>query len=97
MSFYIHRGYLQEHTDRLERQIGELRSLENQVRQLLHTGDGTDACTLRKCLRRLEQVRRNLTDVRRVLIEHSEDTDAYSRQLSKQMDDLVLEAKKVFD
>ena len=97
MSFYIHRGYLQEHTDRLDRQISELQSLENQVRQLLHTGDGTDAFALQKCLRRLEQVRHNLTDVRRVLIEHSEYTDAYSRQLAKQMDDLVLEAKKVFD
>ena len=70
MSFYIHRGYLQEHTDRLDRQISELQSLENQVRQLLHTGDGTDAFALQKCLRRLEQVRHSLTDVRRVLIEH---------------------------
>ena len=97
MSFYIHRGYLQEHTDRLDRQISEFRSLENRVRQLLHSGDGTDAFTLQKCLRRLEQVRHSLTEVRRVLVEHGEDTDTYSRQLSQRLDELILESQKIFD
>ena len=97
MSFYIHRGYLEEHTDRLNQQIGELQSLENRIHQLLHSSDGTDTFTLQKCLRRLEQVRRSLTEVRRVLVEHSEDTAAYSQQLNAQLDELMLESKRVFD
>ena len=97
MSFYIHRGRLEAHTDQLSNQLVRIRRVKDQIRDLIHTGDGTDDLPLRQCLNELESVERCLKKVRTALLDHSDDTAAFSREISDKLDDMLIQATRISD
>ena len=96
MSFYVHHQKLESHADDLADQIGRVRNLLSRLQFLEKVSPSEDALALRRCIRRLERVEEAYERSRKVLLEFSEDTATFSRDVGETIEDLRDMAKRVF-